>query len=35
TGSMKGRFTMINLETKKKFKVTIPTFQLTSTASLN
>ena len=35
SGSMKGNFTMINLETQKKFKVTIPTFQLTSTALLN
>jgi len=34
-GSMKGHFTMINLDTNKKFKVTIPTFQLTCTALLN
>lgn len=35
TGSMKGHFTMINLTSKKRLKVTIPTFQLTSTALLN
>ena len=29
-GSMKGYYTMINLETLEKFKVYIPTFQLTT-----
>lgn len=35
TGAMKGNYKMINLETKEEFLVTIPTFQLTSTPSLN
>lgn len=34
-GSMSGFFTMINLQTSKKFQVKIPTFQLTTTVVLN
>ncbi len=35
TGAMSGRFKMINLDTKAYFDVIIPTFQLTTTASMN
>lgn len=34
-GSMSGFYKMINLRTKEEFMVTIPTFQLTTTPSLN
>ena len=34
-GSMKGHFNMINFATKKQFKVSIPTFQLTVAEVLN
>ncbi len=34
-GAMKGFYTMINLETFEQFKVIIPTFQLTTQATLN
>ena len=34
-GSMKGFYTMINLETFEQFKVKIPTFQLTTPSLLN
>lgn len=34
-GSMKGHFNMINFATKKHFKVSIPTFQLTVAEVLN
>ena len=35
TGSMKGKFKMINKSTQQLFEVTIPTFQLTTTPLLN
>lgn len=35
TGAMKGNYKMINTQTKEEFLVTIPTFQLTSTPTLN
>tara|TARA_R110001632_G_scaffold18408_4_gene57044 strand:- start:11357 stop:11743 length:387 start_codon:yes stop_codon:yes gene_type:complete len=35
TGSMSGFFTMKDLDTQKKFNVTIPTFQLSTLVSLN
>ena len=35
TGAMGGNYKMINLETSKEFLVTIPTFQLTTTPTLN
>ncbi|TDQ28392.1 Co2+/Mg2+ efflux protein ApaG [Tenacibaculum caenipelagi] len=35
TGAMGGHYKMINLETSKEFLVTIPTFQLTTTPTLN
>ncbi len=34
-GAMNGSFTMVNKKTKEKFKVIIPTFQLTTTPLLN
>lgn len=34
-GAMSGNYKMINIETKEKFLVTIPTFQLTTTPTLN
>ncbi len=34
-GSMTGKYKMINIETQKEFLVTIPTFQLTTTPTLN
>lgn len=34
-GSMNGFYKMINIETKEEFMVTIPTFQLTTTPTLN
>jgi ApaG protein len=34
-GAMKGFYSMVNIETNQKFKVIIPTFQLTTTALLN
>ncbi|MFK8060589.1 MAG: Co2+/Mg2+ efflux protein ApaG [Polaribacter sp.] len=34
-GAMKGFYTMINTETFEQFKVTIPTFQLTTQTLLN
>lgn len=35
TGSMKGKFKMVNKSSSKNFEVTIPTFQLTTTPLLN
>ncbi|WP_299156864.1 Co2+/Mg2+ efflux protein ApaG [uncultured Tenacibaculum sp.] len=35
TGAMKGNYKMINFETSEEFLVIIPTFQLTSTPTLN
>jgi len=35
TGAMKGTFTMIQLNTDQKFKVSIPSFQLTAAPVLN
>ncbi|MGB1043337.1 MAG: Co2+/Mg2+ efflux protein ApaG [Tenacibaculum sp.] len=35
TGAMKGNYKMINFNTQEKFLVTIPTFQLTTTPTLN
>jgi ApaG protein len=35
TGSMKGKFKMINKNSQELFEVTIPTFQLTTTPLLN
>ncbi len=35
TGAMKGDYKMINLDTSEEFLVTIPTFQLTTTPTLN
>ncbi|WP_299105109.1 Co2+/Mg2+ efflux protein ApaG [uncultured Tenacibaculum sp.] len=35
TGAMKGNYKMININTKEEFLVIIPTFQLTSTPTLN
>lgn len=34
-GAMQGFYTMINLETKKKFKVAIPAFRLSAPFALN
>lgn len=34
-GAMSGHYTMVNLETKQNFNVTIPTFQLSTTIALN
>jgi len=34
-GAMKGNYKMINFETSEEFLVTIPTFQLTTTSTLN
>ena len=34
-GSMSGYFTMVNVKTSQRFKVTIPVFQLSTPASLN
>ncbi|KAB1155912.1 MULTISPECIES: Co2+/Mg2+ efflux protein ApaG [Tenacibaculum] len=34
-GAMKGNYKMINFETSEEFLVTIPTFQLTTTPTLN
>ncbi len=35
TGAMMGHYKMINFETSEEFLVTIPTFQLTTTPTLN
>lgn len=35
TGAMKGNYKMINFETSEEFLVIIPTFQLTTTPTLN
>lgn len=35
TGAMQGNYKMTNMETSEEFLVTIPTFQLTSTPTLN
>lgn len=35
TGAMKGSYKMINTDTLEEFLVTIPTFQLTTTPTLN
>ena len=35
TGAMKGDYKMINFDTLEEFLVTIPTFQLTTTPTLN
>ena len=34
-GAMQGHYSMVNFTTTKKFKVTIPTFQLSATFAIN